>query len=89
MHTILINQHSGNEGSSLPLHLQLLSYLRIVIVILGINYLYCYVYIYLKLVNTKNNLKIMILKRGVGIDHCYKSNETRWKRHTCQHCYKK
>ena len=25
-----------------------------------------YIYIY------KNNLKIMILKRGVGIDHCYK-----------------
>ena len=23
-------------------------------------------------VSTKNNLKIMILKRGVGIDHCYK-----------------
>ena len=27
---------------------------------LGIIYIY------------KNNLKIMILKRGVGIDHCYK-----------------
>ena len=21
--------------------------------------------------------------------HAIKSNETRWKRHTCQHCYKK
>ena len=28
----------------------------------------------------KNNLKIMILRRGGGgIDHCYKSKETRWK----------
>ena len=27
----------------------------------------------------KNNSKIMILKRGVGINHCYKSRETRWK----------
>ena len=37
--------------------------------------IYIYIYIY------KNNLKIMILKGGVGIDHCYKlkSKETRLK----------
>ena len=29
-------------------------------------YIRIYIYIY------KNNLKIMILKKGVGIDHCYK-----------------
>ena len=31
---------------------------------LHMNYVYIYIY--------KNNLKIMILKRGVGIDRCYK-----------------
>ena len=31
-----------------------------------LQYIYVHIYIY------KNNLKIMILKRGVGIDHCYK-----------------
>ena len=39
--------------------------------------MYVYVYIYIYIYIYKNNLKIMILKRGVGIDHCYKSKETR------------
>ena len=31
------------------------------------SYIYIYIYIY------KNNLKIMNLKRGVGIDQCHKN----------------
>ena len=44
-------------------------------------YIYIYIYIYIY----KNNLKIMILKRGVGIDRitAIKSKETRWKTCTC------
>ena len=33
-----------------------------------------------------NNSKIMNLKRGVGINHCYKSKETKWKTCTCKDC---
>ena len=51
----------------------------------GDYYYTCYVIV----LQEHNNLKIINLKRGVGIDHCYKSKEARWKRYTCQHCYKK
>ena len=41
-------------------------------------YMYIYIYVYIRMCIYiyiyiyKNNLKIMILKRGVGIDHRYK-----------------
>ena len=34
--------------------------------------MYVYIYIYIYIYIYMNNLKIMNLKRGVGIDHCYK-----------------
>ena len=38
----------------------------------------------LKTIKSKHT-KIMNLERGVGIDNCLKSKETRWKSCTCQH----
>ena len=47
-------------------------YMYIYIYICIYIYMYIYECIYIYIYIYKNNLKIMILKRGVGIDHRYK-----------------
>ena len=58
------NSLKKNKDTVMPLSLHKLHDAVYKCVYIYIYILYIYIY--------KNNLKIMILKRGVGINHCYK-----------------
>ena len=57
---------SATKNHMYSVVLQYKHYVQFIAINLYNYHIYIYIYIYI------NNLKIMILERGVGINHCYK-----------------